>query len=57
MNVFFSADWETASDTETERGNEGARKGEIYAAAEAPTIQQNKLTLLNLWHVLKDIFG
>ena len=29
MNVFFSADWETASDTE--RGNEGGRKGEIYA--------------------------
>ena len=41
MNVFFSADWETASvrarrgvassDSDTERGNEGGRKGEIYA--------------------------
>ena len=28
MNLFFSADWETASDrTDTERGNEGGRKG------------------------------
>ena len=40
MNVFFSADWETttaASDTDTERGNEGPRKGEIYATAEERT--------------------
>ena len=42
MNGFFSADWETAS-SDTERGNEGGRKEEIYAAAaETPTNQRKE---------------
>ena len=53
MNVFFSADWETASvlarrgvassDSDTERGNEGGRKGEIYAVpADRPRRKERK---------------